>query len=230
MQSGNDNFNAASDVVRTVSASKAAQEISFTAPAATFGDADSNLDATATSELHDGTSAATIAYRGLEGVVAGDTVELGGGTAAFEDENVGDHKTVGATGFVLSGDDAHNYVLASGPWSTTADITAKELTASFAATSKVYDGTRNATVAATSLPGVVRGDGVTLDVANALFDEDNVGTGKTVTGALSLSGSDAGNYRLATIEGSTTADITPKGLTSRHRALRRSSSALRLPP
>jgi trimeric autotransporter adhesin len=168
---------------------------------------------TAADKEYDGMSAATIASRGLEGVVAGDTVELAGGTATFEDENVGDDKSVGATGFVLTGADAGNYVLESGPWSTTADISAKELTASFTATSKIYDGTRNATVAATSLPGVFSGDDVTLDVTNALFDDENAGTGKTVTGELSLSGTDAGNYRLATTEGSTTADITPKGLT-----------------
>jgi MBG domain/YDG domain/MBG domain (YGX type) len=162
---------------------------------------------------YDGTSAATIADRGLTGVIAGDTVELGGGTATFEDENVGDEKSVGATGFVLTGDDAGNYVLGSGPWSTTADITAKELSGGFTAKSKVYDGTRTATLAGTSLPGVVGDDHVTLDVTNVLFDDENVGVGKNVAGDLSLSGADAGNYRLATASASTTADITPKGLT-----------------
>src|ERR671919_743020 len=52
---------------------------------------------------YDGTADAAISGRSLAGAIAGDDVELSGGTATFEDKHVGIGKTVSATGFTLAG-------------------------------------------------------------------------------------------------------------------------------
>ena len=139
-------------------------------------------------------------------------MSLTGGTATFADRNVGTDKTVTLTGATLSGADATNYNLTSVS-TALANITSKELTGSFTADDKTYDGNADATVADSSLPGVIGTDDVTLEVTDASFDDRNVGTDKTVTADLALSGAAAGNYSLSSNTATTTADITPKELT-----------------
>src|SRR5919106_167564 len=90
---------------------------------------------------YDGTADAAISGRSLAGAIAGDDVELSGGTATFEDKHVGIGKTVSATAFTLAGADKDNYALAAGPWTAQADITPRSVTGSFTAADKVYDGT-----------------------------------------------------------------------------------------
>jgi hypothetical protein len=88
-----------------------------------------------------------------------------------------------------------NYNAASN--TKTITINTKELTGSFTAIDKVYDGNTNAEVTAT-LIGVIPGDDVKLAGPTGIFDDKNVGTPKTVTvNTGDLSGLDAGNYKLA---------------------------------
>ncbi len=168
---------------------------------------------------YDGTTAATIKASpapSLVGVVSGDNVTLDGSSASasFANKNVGTGKTVTASGFTKGGTDAGNYVFATPQGTTTADISAKELSVSFQANNKTYDGTDNATIKASptpSLVGKVTGDDVALGTGSAAahFDSKNIGTGKAVTGSgFTKSGTDAGNYVFATPQGTTTADIT----------------------
>jgi filamentous hemagglutinin family protein len=78
------------------------------------------------------------------------------------------------------------------------------------AADKTYDGTTDATVSGT-LGGLIDGDVVNL--TGGSFSDKNAGTDKTVTvTSADLSGTDAGNYILAT-DYTTTADITAKTLT-----------------
>ena len=81
--------------------------------------------------------------------------------------------------------------------------------------SKVYDGntTANATGAAV-INGKVGSDDVTVTAGTASFDNENVGTDKTVTfTGYSLSGADAGNYNLKAQPASVTAKIAAKEVT-----------------
>ena len=81
--------------------------------------------------------------------------------------------------------------------------------------SKVYDGntTANATGAAV-INGKVGSDDVTVTAGTASFDNENVGTDKTVTfTGYSLSGADAGNYNLKGQPASVTANIAAKEVT-----------------
>jgi YDG domain/Bacterial Ig-like domain (group 3)/MBG domain (YGX type) len=96
----------------------------------------------------------------------------------------------------------------------TLTVTPKTLTASITAANKVYDGTTTATATNQPLSGVVNGDSVSLTGGIATFANKNVGTSKTVTDTgLSLTGTGAGNYQLASTTVTTTANITPLALT-----------------
>jgi hypothetical protein len=82
---------------------------------------------TANNRVYDGTTAATIATGVLTGAIPGDAVSLVGGAATFSDKNVGNGKTVTATGLSLSGGAANNYTVNSAA-TTTANITPAPLT------------------------------------------------------------------------------------------------------
>ncbi|OIQ96540.1 heme/hemopexin-binding protein precursor [mine drainage metagenome] len=168
---------------------------------------------TAADKVYDGTTAATITGRSLLGVIGGDVVSLTGGTATFDNKNVGTAKTVTAIDLALSGPAAGNYTTNSTA-TTTADITPASLTASVTAANKLYDATTAATITSRALSGVIGGDAVSLTGGTASFDTKNVGTGKTVTAIdLALSGPAAGNYTTNSTA-TTTADITPASLTA----------------
>lgn len=94
-QPGDDNYNAADPVTRVVAASPATMTGSFT-----VDDKD-----------YDGGTSATINTRTPAGVIGGDDVQITGGTAAFDDANVGVGIGVTGSGFTLSGSDAGNYTL-----------------------------------------------------------------------------------------------------------------------
>src|SRR5438034_778124 len=111
-QAGNANWNAATPVNQTISVAQKPLTGSITA----------------NNKTYDGAMNATIATRALAGVINGDVVSLTGGTATFADKNLGNGKTVTATGLSLSGADAGYYVLASSTATTTANITAAALT------------------------------------------------------------------------------------------------------
>jgi hypothetical protein len=77
---------------------------------------------TAANKVYDGTAAATVLTRSLSGTIAGDDVNLSGGTATFNNASVGTNKTVTLSGATLTGSDAGNYSLTVN--TTTANITA----------------------------------------------------------------------------------------------------------
>src|SRR5207245_5087370 len=91
--------------------------------------------------------------------------------------------------------------------------TAVTLTGSVTADNKVYDGTTSATIATRSLTGVLGSDAVSLSGGTASFASKTVGAAKTVNvSGLTLSGTDAANYQLASTTASTTAAITARPL------------------
>ena len=169
-------------------------------------------------KTYDGTTNATITNAGTLSVnYDGDNLAIGIGKAAYDNKNVGADKAVSFTGFELSGSAAGNYKLVAQPASTTADITAKEITIIGATVegSKVYDGTTKATIAnAGTLSDNYDAENLTIVAGSAVYDNKNVGTGKTVafTG-FALAGDAAVNYKLVAQPTDTTADITVKEIT-----------------
>jgi flagellar motor protein MotB/endonuclease YncB( thermonuclease family) len=164
------------------------------------------------------TAVLTLNTAGLNGVVAGDTVNIVTTSAvgAFTTKTVANNKTVTVSGLSISGTDALNYTLAG--YTTTANITAKQLTATnITAANKEYNQLLSATLndASAGLSGVIDGDTVTIVTTSAsgTFANKTVENGKTVTvSGLTLSGTDALNYTLAGY--TTTANITAKQLTA----------------
>ena len=95
------------------------------------------------------------------------------------------------------------------PSSGTAALTVnkRNLTVTATGIDKVYDGTTAATV--TLGDNRVAGDTLTVGYTSAAFDNENVGTGKTVNvSGISVSGEDSGNYTLTNTTAVTTANIT----------------------
>jgi hypothetical protein len=169
---------------------------------------------TADNKVYDGNDSANIATRTLQGMLGNEDVSLDGGTAKFNDKNVANGKTVSATGFTLAGADKDNYKLEAGPWTTQANITPKELTGSFTAENKVYDGTTDATIATRSLSGEVSGDDVSLSGGTATFGTASAGQGKTVSATdFTLAGNAKANYTLKAGPWTATADINPAPIT-----------------
>ncbi len=140
-------------------------------------------------------------------------------SGTYDTKDVGSGKTVSVDGLSLAGADPSNYTLAndsvSGPVGVIlpASVTVTGLTAQ----NKVYDGTTSAVIntGSATLSGVISGDDVTLVTAGAVgaFVNTSAGTNKQVDVTdLSLSGTDAGNYTIAT-PAIATASITPAPLT-----------------
>ncbi len=169
---------------------------------------------TAADKTYNNSTAASVTPLPLTEAVTGDRVSLQVTDAAFQSKTAGAGKTVNGS-LSLTGADAGNYRLTSDSGSATATINQLALTGSFTAANKVYNGTPAATVASSSLPGVLGQDAVVLEVSGAAFADKNVGTTKTVSGSLSLTGADAGNYRLTSASATTTAEITAKPVTGR---------------
>ena len=92
---------------------------------------------TASNKTYDGSTSAIITGRTLVGVVAGDTVNVSGGTATFADAGVGTAKVVTASGMSIAGADAAKYTF-GGTGTGTANITKLEVVVTAEAKTKVY--------------------------------------------------------------------------------------------
>ena len=155
-----------------------------------------------TSKIYDGSTDAKITEKGtFDGLINGDKVDIVTGKAAYDDKNVGNGKAVTFYEFALSGDDAANYVLSAQPASTTASISAKELTISdLKVKDKQYDGKNTAAIDGTpTLVGVVDGDVLTLVNGVPTFDSVKIGKNIAISfTAFTLSGDSVtvGNYKL----------------------------------
>ena len=173
-------------------------------------------------KVYNGTtrSVLTSANFDFTGFVTGEGATVSPLAGAYDNDDAG-ARTVTATlptGSVIanSGTLLANYIApttASGPGTITpAPLVITNATAQ----SRVYDTTTVASLnlAGAAVFGVIATDAITLDTsgATAVFDDKNVGTGKTVTASgFGLIGAGQSNYTLFQPTG-LTADITPKGL------------------
>ncbi|MEP4470486.1 MAG: YDG domain-containing protein, partial [Bauldia litoralis] len=145
-------------------------------------------------------------------LVNGDTLSGALATVATTTSDVGDYAI--AQGTLDAGG---NYALSFN--SGTLTIDPKTLTLGLTGTvDKTYDGTADATLALANYSGLgfLSGDTVVLSgYANGAYTDKNAGTGKKVSvSGLSLAGSDAGNYELASASVSGNVGvIDPKSLT-----------------
>ena len=172
------------------------------------------LNAPSISKVYDG----TLAYSATSGdlstlsgaLVGGDTVT--GATFSYADKNAGNgNKAVNfGAATVNDGNNGANYsvTLAGNSGST---ITPRVLNASATGVDRVYDTSTNAGV--TLQDDRIAGDVLDLSSTSAAFADKNAGSNKVVTvSGIAASGTDAGNYTLASNKASTTATITPATL------------------
>ncbi len=133
-------------------------------------------------------------------------------SSAFNNKNIGIGKAVTTSITSITGIDAGNYSLTSSTATGTASITVKSLTITSTSTDKEYDG--NTTATATLTDSRISGDVLTVNKTSAIFNNKNIGTGKTVTvSGITLTGTDAGNYTITSSTATGTASITAKSLT-----------------
>ncbi|NIA53508.1 filamentous hemagglutinin N-terminal domain-containing protein [Massilia sp. TW-1] len=169
---------------------------------------------TAANKTYDGTTAATLNGTATVAALGADVVSVNGtGTATFADKNAGTNKAVAVSGYSLAGTDAGNYNVIQ-PSGLTAEIAKANLALSgLSVAGKTYDGTTAATLSGTATVSAIGGDAVSLSgTGSAAFVDKNAGTNKAVTvSGYTLSGLDAGNYRLVA-PASLTADIAKADL------------------
>ena len=170
---------------------------------------------TAENKDYDGTKNVTLdnSQLSINGLIDGDDLSVSV-TAAFEDANAGQNKTVAFTNPVLTGESAGNYVLreTGNQTGTTATIEPLEISiVDVTVEGKVYDGTTGAKITNIGrLSTNYDGENLTIVSGTASFDTADFGIGKTVSfQGFTLGGSAKGNYQLSGQPASTTADITP---------------------
>ncbi len=168
------------------------------------------INASGVDKSYDATTAATVVL--TDDRLNGDFFNIGYGSAAYIDKNVGIAKTINITDIALSGADAGNYSV-SGTAVATASISPIDLTVTATGADKVYDGTRAFGANAVAvLTGVIAADDAYIGSITGMFASKDVGVNKPVTGStFTLSGNDAQNYNLIQPT-SLSASITPRPL------------------
>ncbi len=162
----------------------------------------------AAGKTYDGNTAASLTI--TDNRIANDVLTATA-SGAFSDKNAGSNKVVTVQNASLSGLDASNYTLGTTGGTAMASIAQRALNLGYTGVDKVYDGVTGAQVAISD--DRIAGDVLSAS-ASAAFADKNAGSGKTITlQNASLSGNDAGNYRLANTTGATTATIARAALT-----------------
>ena len=154
---------------------------------------------TTSNKVYDSTTTATTTLS-FSGLIGSETIN-NTNFSTFDNKNIGTSKTVTVNSIILvdgsNGGLASNYSINSGQ-TTTADISAKQLTVSgISASNKSYDGTTSVTLDTSSVNynGLVSGDDLTGSFSG-VFANDNIGTGKVINITSSYSGDDIGNYNI----------------------------------
>ncbi|WP_028855995.1 YDG domain-containing protein [Psychrilyobacter atlanticus] len=170
-------------------------------------------DFSASNKVYDGNINAQISLNSLNGIFGSDSVGISNTAyGMFSDKNAGNDKVVSISGITLSGEDANNYHLVSSTDTATANITKRDINASFVATNKTYDGSSSANVSFNSWDNLVENDVLNASNITASFNDKNAGNDKVVTiDNISLSGEDADNYNLLSSD-STKADINKRDI------------------
>jgi hypothetical protein len=172
---------------------------------------------TAAAKVYDGTTTAILSGGAVTTGVNTETLAITAGTGKFADKNVAPNISVTATGYALTdgtnGGLAANYSLSAQPEIPNQSITAANLTVSgSSASNKVYDGTTTAIITGGILAGIIGSDVVTLAAnTTGIFSSSAVGTGITVTSAMTITGAGAGNYTLT--QPALSANITQRPIT-----------------
>lgn len=154
---------------------------------------------TAASKVYDATTAAQLSGTMQFASLPGDQITVTGTPiGSFVDKNVGQDKQIVLSGLTLSGPDAGNYAVQPGQ-SLKASITPAPLQVTgLSAGTRVYDTTTAVTLIGSPTIAPLGQDQLSLNgTLTASFVDKNAGVNKPVQlSALTLGGTDAGNYTL----------------------------------
>ncbi|MQV50906.1 YDG domain-containing protein, partial [Sinorhizobium medicae] len=166
----------------------------------------------AVSKVYDGTVSASGTAIVTSGALQGSDT-LSGGSFAFADKHAGAGKTVTVSDVTLNdGNSGGNYILTYAD-NTASEITARALTVSTKAVSRVYDGTVSASGTAIVTSGALQGSD-TLSGGSFAFADKHAGAGKTVTVSdVTLNDGNSGGNYILTYADNTASEITARVLT-----------------
>jgi hypothetical protein len=170
---------------------------------------DLTVTATGQNKVYDGNTSASVTL--ATDKLSGDSVSAAYTSASFASTHVGSGKTVSVSGISISGADAGNYNLTSTSATTSANISARPITVSAVADTKVYDGTTSSSGTPTiSLGSLASGDSANFGQA---FASKTVGSGKTLIPSGSVNDGNSGNDYSVAFVNNTNGVITAKNLT-----------------
>lgn len=172
-----------------------------------------SVEVTVDNKVYDNTTSATITGYTPVGLVLLEVVTINGGTAVFASENVGTH-AVSVTGLNLVVDSVSaNYSFTSTD-ATTASVTARPITVTAQANSKVYDGldTSATNAAVTSVTTLAVGDTATFTQSYDFVDVDTA-IAMTPTATDVVSDDNGGANYTVTYTSANVGTITPAPLT-----------------
>ncbi|RVP73058.1 filamentous hemagglutinin N-terminal domain-containing protein [Sinorhizobium medicae] len=166
----------------------------------------------AVSKVYDGTVSASGTAIVTSGALKGSDT-LSGGSFAFADKHAGAGKTVTVSDVTIDdGNSGGNYILTYAD-NTASEITARALTVSTKAVSRVYDGTVSASGTAIVTSGALQGSD-TLSGGSFAFADKHAGAGKTVTVSdVTLNDGNSGGNYILTYADNTASEITARVLT-----------------
>ncbi|MDP3779401.1 MAG: YDG domain-containing protein, partial [bacterium] len=163
-------------------------------------------------KTYNGSVTAAITGRSLVGVIGVEDVDVTGGSATFEDKDIGLNRTVTATGFALTGDDAGNYIIGTIN-TTTGNVNPRPITITAVTDDRTYDGTTGSdetpVVTSSFSPPVAVVDGANFVQA---YNNKNVGAGKILTPTGTVNDGNSGANYSYTFVTDTTGVITPKSI------------------
>jgi trimeric autotransporter adhesin len=166
------------------------------------------VTAATNTKTYDGTTSAAATPTITSGSLAsGDTATW---TETYADKNAGSSKTLVPAGTITDGNSGNNYNVT---WAnnTTGVITARAITVTAATNTKTYDGASSAAAMPTITSGALQGS----DTAtwSETYNNKNVGTGKTLTPAGSVTDGNSGNNYSVSFVANTTGVITARAIT-----------------
>uniref|UniRef100_Q01ZI3 Uncharacterized protein n=1 Tax=Solibacter usitatus (strain Ellin6076) TaxID=234267 RepID=Q01ZI3_SOLUE len=165
------------------------------------------VTAAASTKVYDGnTSSTAIPAITTNSLVTGDTAAW---TETYDTKNVGATHVMTPAGTISDGNNGNNYAVTFAPIATGV-ITARPLTVTAAASTKVYDGNTSST----SIPTITSGSLISGDTAawTETYDNKNVGVTHVMTPAGTISDGNNGNNYAVTFATIATGVITPRSL------------------
>jgi len=187
------------------------------------------LGLTAASRSYDGTRTASLSGGSLSGLIGNETLSFSAINGQFDTKDAGVGKSATGLGLLADGQGgqggqgadgglARNYSLAGGGAVLARGTIAPRAVsvAGVTASSRAYDGSRDASLGAGTVNNLVGDERLTLAFSGATFDTKDTGVNKPVSGSVALRDGTAGglatNYALGLSDVSARADITPRTL------------------